>query len=126
MAYAAVRPKARGLYLAFGKPTQLEASSRLKDLAGIPKLAPATVSHGQGLARSSKPPAGCPRTTRFAPALPQLLGVNWAIAKAVNETVKNYMCSADATISDKYLPDERDCPIGRAAAGVVMDDAALF
>lgn len=127
MAYAAARPKARGLYLAFGKPTQLEASSRLKDLAVNTE---ARTGHSLAWAGfGSKLEAACKLSSNGSlrtGTTAQLLGVNWPIAKAVNETVKNYMCSADATISDKHLPDERDCPIVRAAAGVVMDNSTAF
>lgn len=127
MAYTAARPKARGLYLAFGKPTQLEASSRLRTLGVNTE---ARTSHslawdgfGAKLKAACKlPPTGSLRTGTTA----QLLGTNWAIAKAVNETLKNYMCSADKVMSDKHLPDERDCPIVRAAAGAVMDNASAF
>lgn len=127
MAYAAARPKARGLYLAFGKPTQLEANSRLKDLAVNTE---ARTGHslawggfGSKLEAAGKLSSnGSLRTGTTA----QLLGSNWPIAKAVNEVVKNYMCSADQVISEKHLPDEKDCPIVRSAAGAVMDNAKTF
>jgi len=127
MAYTAARPKARGLYLAFGKPTQLEASSRLRALSVNTEA-----RTGHSLAWGgfgSKLEAACKLSSNGSlrtGITAQLLGVNWTIAKAVNETVKNYMCSADKLVSDKHLPDERDCPIVRSAAGMVMDNASRF
>jgi hypothetical protein len=127
MAYAAARPKARGLYLAFGKPTQIEANNRLRTL-GVN----AEARTGHSLAWpgfGSKLDAACKLASNGSlrtGTTAQLLGVNWPIAKAVNETVKNYMCSADKSVHEKHLPDERDCPIVRAAAGVIMDNAAKF
>lgn len=127
MGYAAARPGARGLYLAFGKPTQMEASSRLRTL-GVNTEARTSHSLAWGGFGSKFDAAGKllsngslrPGTTA------QLLGVNWPIAKAVNETVKKYMCSADQQISDVHLPDEQDYPIVRAAAGTVLDNARNF
>lgn len=127
MAYAAARPKARGLYLAFGKPTQLEANARLRTL-GVNTEA----RTGHSLAWpgfGSKLDAACKLASNGSlrtGTTANLLGVNWPIAKAVNETLKNYMCSADKQISGKHLPDESDFPIVRAAAGVVMDNASKF
>lgn len=124
MGYAAARPKARGLYLAFGKPTQLSAGPKLKALnvntEARTQHSLAWPGFGSKLDEACKLASnGSLRTGVTA----DLLGVNWAIAKAANETVKNYMCSADKTLGEKHLPDEKDFPAIRFASGQVMDGA---
>lgn len=127
MAYAAARPKARGLYLAFGKPTQFEASTRLRTLGVNTE---ARTGHSLAWAGfGSKLDAACKLTSNGSlrtGITANLLGVNWPVAKAVNETIRKYMCGADKEISDKHLPDERDFPIVRTAAGAIMDNAGTF
>lgn len=127
MGYAAGRPKARGLYLAFGKPTQMQANARLKSLA-VNTEARTTHSlawsgFGSALDAACKLSSnGSMRTGVTA----KLLNVNYGVAKAVNETVHAYLCSADKVLSDKHLPDDRDFPAVRFAAGAVMDNAKLM
>jgi len=124
MGYAAARPKARGLYLAFGKPTQMEASSRLKAL-GVNTEARTTHSlawngFGSALDAACKLSSNGSLRTKVTA---DLLEVNFGVAKAVNETVRLYLCSAEKNLSDKHLPDERDFPAVKFAAGAVMDNA---
>ena len=124
MGYAAARPKARGLYLAFGKPTQMQANSRLKAL-NVNTEARTTHSlawNGFGSALDAACKLSSNGSLR-AGVTAKLLDVNYGVAKAVNETVHAYLCSADKVLSDKHLPDERDFPAVRFAAGAVMDNA---
>jgi F-box protein, helicase, 18 len=124
MGYAAARPKARGLYLAFGKPTQVEASNRLKTM-GVNTEARTThslawVGFGSALDAACKLSSN---GSLRAGVTADLMGVNFGVAKAVNETVRAYLCSADKVLSDKHLPDDRDFPAVKFAAGAVMDNA---
>lgn len=128
MAYAAARPNARGLYLAYGKPTQMEADRRLRDLkvATVAKTTHSLAwpSYGAALDRADKLQRGGGSLRTGVTA--ELLKMNWPLAKAVNETVKNYMCSPDKKLTDKHLPDDRDFPIVKFSSAAIMDGAQRY
>lgn len=125
MGYAYARPKARGLYLAFGKPTQMEAAVKLRALGVNTE---ARTSHSLAWSGFG---AKFDEANKLAPAMrtgvtADLLGINWAMAKAVNATVVNYMSSADKELSEKHLPQDTEFPILKYASGAVMDQSLAF
>ncbi len=128
MAYAAARPNARGLYLAYGKPTQMEADRRLRALS-VKTVARTThsmawPSYGAAMDRADKLQRGGGSLRTGVTA--DLLKCNWPLAKAVNETVKNYLCSADKKLAGKHLPDEQDFPIVKFSSNAILDGAERF
>lgn len=122
MAYTAARPRARGLYLAFGKPTQMEAASRLRALGVNTE---ARTSHSLAFqSYGSKFKERDKETSSLRVGVTaELLGVNWPIARAVNATITNYVCSANKEIGEQHLPKKEEMPIVGHAAGMVMDSA---
>lgn len=123
MAYAAARPQARGLYLAFGKPTQLEADRKLREL-GVNTVSKTSHSlayptFGAVLNNAGK----LQNPTMRAAITAEKLGVNYAVASAVNAMLNNFMCSADPAITEAHLPDEKDFPMAVRFAGHIMDGA---
>lgn len=124
MAYCAARPQHRGLYIAFGKPTQIEAHDRLSKLQVKTEARTghslAYQSFGAALDRAGKLAGNASlRTATTA----QLLKVNYGLAKAVNETVRRYMSSADATLGEQHLPSEEEFTIIRYASAQVLGNA---
>lgn len=122
MGYAAARPKARGLYLAFGKPTQMEAQEKLTALRvnTIAKTSHSLAwSFGALLDKAGKLRMPSLRSAVTA----NVLRVNYAIASAVNETLKNFMASVDERITEKHLPAEKDYPVVIRNGGQVIDGA---
>jgi F-box protein 18 (helicase) len=122
--YAAARPKARGLYLAFGKATQGSASLKLKE-AGVNTEARTEHSLAWATFGSALKNAGKlgQRTGLRAAVTANLLGVNYPIASAINATVNNYLRMPDAKLSDTHLPSEDDHPIVRSAEAMVIEGA---
>lgn len=125
MGYAYARRAARGLYLAFGKPTQMEAAAKLHAL-GVNTVAKtqhslAWPAFGSKFDEANKLAPGMRVGTTA-----DLLGVNWAMAKAINATVTNYMSSADTALGEQHLPDPQDFPVMKFASGAVMDQTLKF
>lgn len=124
MAYAKARPRARGLYLAFGKPTQQEAAAKLS------KLEVRTVASTQHSLAWSKFGSVLKNAGKLnhryglrSAVTANTLGVNYPIASAINETVKNYMNSAEERICEAHLPDAHEHPVAAQQQGIVMEGA---
>lgn len=127
MAYSAARPTARGLYMAFGKPTQIEADQKLKAM-GVNTHAKtqhslAYPSFGQALKNAGKLEN---RGGIRAAVTAEHLKVNYAMAAAINETVKNFMCSVEDIIGESHLPGEENFPVVKYASGAIIDGARLL
>lgn len=124
MGYAAARPKSKGLYLAFGKATQAEAAKRLA-VMGVNTEARtqhslAYATFGSVLARAGK----LNGRSGLRPAVTaNLLGVNYPMAAAINDTLKNFMNNPEPLICDAHLPTEADQKIVSVASGAVIDGA---
>lgn len=122
MGYSAARPKSKGLYMAFGKPTQDEANRKLNamgvDTRAWTTHALAYRAFGAQFNRAGKLSGGM-----RAAVTAGLLQVNYAQAAAINEMVKNYMCSAEDHISEAHLPDPEQFKLVARQEGIIMDGA---
>ena len=120
--YACARPRAKGLYMVFGKSVQEEANKKLVSLGvntrATTQHALAYPSFGRSYQNAGK------LGNSLKPALTsELLGCNFPVAAAINETLTNFMSSADKKISEDHLPDPEVRKIMATQSGVVMDGA---
>ena len=122
--YAAARKEARGLYLAFGKPTQESAHAKLKALdvntEARTQHSLAWQGFGSVLSKAGKLEQ---RTGLRAAVTANLLGVNYPIASAINKTLSNYMNVPDEILDARHLPDVEEFPIVKSAEGTVVEGA---
>jgi F-box protein, helicase, 18 len=120
MAYAAARPMKRGLYLALSKPNQIEAEARLTALS-VNTVAKTCYSLAWQFGRLLHNAGKLSQPGLRAATTARALNVNYAMAAAINQTVTNFMNSAEGNISEAHLPSERDAPIASRNQGPVIE-----
>lgn len=122
MAYAAARPQKRGLYLAFGKPIQMEADSKLKAL-GVNTHAKTSHSLAWQFGSILEAAGKLRQPSMRAATTARALNVNYPIASAINATLNNFLCSAEDMICEAHLPSEKESPIAARNQGMVIEGA---
>lgn len=120
--YAAARPRARGLYLVFGKENQIKANAQLRRLQVNTEAstthALAFPTYGNAMQKAGKLKSG------LKPAITsELLGCNFAVAAAVNEAINNFTASKSVSIDESHLPSAEKRKIMETQSDVVMDGA---
>jgi F-box protein 18 (helicase) len=126
MGYAAARPLARGLYIVFGKANQSEAQRRLSAIGANCK---ARTTHSLAYEVFGKAFQAAGKLQGHAGGLRAATTANllripsWDMAKAINQTVNNFMASPDQQIHERHLPDVADYPILKMHSGSCVDGA---